>query len=65
MKNKFEKDLIENKKTKNIKRFKKYVHDNNIFLSKSGAIFLSYQNSIKDIQLILKVFKSGFKKFLI
>jgi len=65
LKNKFEKDLIENKKIKKIIRFKKYIYDNNIFLSRSGAIFLSYQNSIKDIDLILKTFKSGFKKFLI
>ena len=64
LKNKFEKDLFENKKTKKINRFKKYIYDNNIFLSRNGAIFLSYQNSMEDIKLILKIFKSGFKKFL-
>ena len=35
-----------------------------IFLSKNGAIFISYENSKKDIEKILKVFKLGFKKFL-
>ena len=64
LKNKFEKDLFENKKIKKINRFKKYIYDNNIFLSRNGAIFLSYQNSMEDIKLILKIFKSGFKKFL-
>ena len=64
LKNKYEKDLIEEKKLKKIIRFRKYIYNNNIFLSKNGAIFLSYQNSIKDINMILKIFKSGFKKFL-
>ena len=65
LKNKFEKDLTEKKKIKKIIKFKKYIYDNNIFLSKNGAIFLSYQHSIKDIKSVINVFKSGFKKFLI
>ena len=32
-------------------------------MSKYGAIFLSYENSIADINYIAKIFKSGFEKF--
>jgi len=64
VKNKFEKELAERKKIKKINNFKKYVYNNGIFLSKNGAIFLSYQNSKRDISYVLKIFKSGFIKFL-
>ena len=64
IKNKLEKEFAEKNKIKKINKFKKYVYDNGIFLSKNGAIFLSYQNSKKDIAYVLKIFKSGFIKFL-
>ena len=64
VKNKFEKDLVEKNKIKKINKFREYVYSHGIFLSKNGAIFLFYQNSMKDIEYVLKVFKAGFKKFL-
>ena len=64
VKNKLEKDLVEKNKKKKINKFRGYVYDKGIFLSKNGAIFLSYQNSMKDIGYVIKVFKTGFKKFL-
>ncbi len=62
--NKIQKDENEFKKTKKINQFKEYVFKKNIFLSKNGAIFLSYENSKKDIDYILKIFKSGLKQYL-
>ena len=62
--NKIQKDLEELKKINKINKFKKFAFEKNIFLSNNGAIFLSYANSKKDIDYILKVFKLGFKKFL-
>tara|TARA_B110000858_G_scaffold186451_1_gene229671 strand:- start:219 stop:1439 length:1221 start_codon:yes stop_codon:yes gene_type:complete len=64
VKNKLEKDLVEKNKKKKINKFREYVYNEGIFLSKNGAIFLSYQNSMKDIEYVIKVFKTGFKKFL-
>lgn len=61
---KLEKDKEENKYVKKINKFKNYIYDNRIFLSKNGAIFLSLQNSKKDIDYIIKVFRKGFYKFL-
>ena len=61
---KIQKDENEFKKTKKINQFKEYVFKKNIFLSKNGAIFLSYENSKKDIDYILKIFKSGLKQYL-
>ena len=64
VKNKIEKEIKEKRKSRQIKKFNNYVFDQNIFLSNNGAIFISYENSKKDIEKILKVFKLGFKKFL-
>lgn len=64
LQNKIQKDQEESKKIKKINKFKKFVFQKKIHLSKNGAIFLSYENSKKDIDYILKIFKYGFKKFL-
>jgi glutamate-1-semialdehyde 2,1-aminomutase len=61
---KIEKDLLERKKLKKINKFREFVYKNGIFISKNGAIFLSYQNSKKDIEYIFQIFSTGFKKFL-
>lgn len=64
LQNKIQKDQEEFKKIKKINKFKKFAFQKKIHLSKNGAIFLSYENSKKDMDYILKIFKYGFKKFL-
>ena len=59
----YERDFEEKKNIFKINKFKKYVFTKKIFLSKNGAIFLSYRNTHKDINFILKVFKEGFIKY--
>ena len=59
----YERDLEEQKKFEKIKKFKEYVFKKGLFLSKNGAIFLSNENSLKDIKLISKIFKKGFERY--
>jgi glutamate-1-semialdehyde 2,1-aminomutase len=61
--NKLQKEIEEFKNIKKIKKFHEYVFKKNIFLSKNGAIFLSNKNTMKDINYISKVLKSGLKNF--
>jgi glutamate-1-semialdehyde 2,1-aminomutase len=61
--NKHQKELAEKSKLKSILDFKRYIFKKNIFCSENGAIFLSYENNLKDIKYILSVFNKGFKKY--
>ncbi len=61
--NKHDKDKFEKIKKNQILDFKKYIFRNNIFCSENGAIFLSYENNLKDIKYISSIFTKGFKKY--
>ena len=61
--NKHDKDKFEKIKKNQILNFKKYIFRNNIFCSENGAIFLSYENNLKDIKYIVSIFTKGFKKY--
>ena len=63
LRNRFDRDIEEKKKINQIIKFKNYIYKKKIFMSKYGAIFLSFENSITDINYIAKIFKSGFEKF--
>ena len=57
-------DFFENKKTKDIKKFKLFLIKSNIYYPKNGIIFFSYSSSKTNIQYVMKIFKKGLKKFL-
>ena len=61
--NKHDKEKFEKIKKNRILDFKKYIFRKNIFCSENGAIFLSYQNNLKDIKYIVQIFTKGFKKY--
>ena len=65
IKNKIQKDNVENEKKLKIDAFKNFILKKRIFLSKNGAIFLSVQNNKSDIDYIIKMFSIGFKKFFL
>jgi len=62
IKNKAQRENIENKLLSKINNFQKYVMRNGVFLSKKGAIFFSYSHRLKDIKYIIKILSEASKK---
>jgi len=63
--NRSARDFLESLKYKEIKNFRNYILDKNIYYPNNGIIFFSYSSSLKNINYIIKTFKSGLKKFFI
>jgi hypothetical protein len=63
--NRSARDFLENYKKKKIVNFKKYILNKKIYYPTNGIIFFSYSSSIKNINYIIKTFKSGLNKFFI
>lgn len=64
IKNRISRDFLEEKKSYKIIKFKKYIHDNKIYIPGSGLIFISYSHSKEQINHLIKTFKTGSIKFL-
>ena len=60
--NRTQRDFFENKKTKVINDFKKYLFKNRIYYPNSGIIFLATSTSYKEINHLLEATKKAFKK---
>lgn len=63
IKNRIQRDFLENIKDKKIKLFKKYLYDNKIYYPPSGIIFFSSASSEKNIEKIIKIFCKGLIKY--
>ena len=63
IKNRIQRDFLENIKDKKIKQFKKYLYDNKIYYPPSGIIFFSSASSERNIEKIVKVFCKGLLKY--
>ena len=62
--NRTQRDFFENKISKKIDYFKKFLFQKNIYYPSSGIIFFSEATTYKNIDYVIKNIKIGFKKYL-
>ena len=63
--NRSQRDFLEKKNFKNIKKFRNFLFNKNIFYPTSGIIFFSTATNYKEINFLIKNIKLGFKKIFI
>lgn len=64
IKNRQQRDFLENKNKKKINLFRKYLLSKNIFYASNGIIFFSEATSFKSINYIIEQIKKGSLKYL-
>ena len=64
VKNRIQRDFLELKNFKNIKKFRSFLFKKGIYYPTSGIIFISTQTSNADIKKIIKTFKAGLIKYI-
>ena len=62
--NRTQRDFFENKISKKIDNFKKFLFQKNIYYPTSGIIFFFVATTYKNIDYVIKNIKIGFKKYL-
>lgn len=63
LKNRSARDFFESKKNFKINTFKKYLRNQNIYLSPSGLIFFSISHNKNDLKYLISKFKIGLSKY--
>ena len=63
LKNRSSRDFFESKKNFKINTFKKYLRNQNIYLSPSGLIFFSISHNENDLKYLIRKFKIGLSKY--
>ena len=63
LKNRNSRDFFESKKNFKINIFKKYLKNQNIYLSPSGLIFFSLSHNESDLKYLIRKFKTGLLKY--
>ena len=63
IKNRIQRDFLENSKNKKINKFKEYLFRNKIYYPPSGIIFFSSASNTKNINKIIKIFCKGLLKY--
>ena len=61
--NRTQRDFFENKSSKNIENFKKFLFQKNIYYPSNGIIFFSDATKYANIDYVIKNIKEGFKKY--
>ena len=59
--NRTQRDFFENKSSKNIENFKKFLFQKNIYYPSNGIIFFSDATKYANIDYVIKNIKEGFK----
>jgi glutamate-1-semialdehyde 2,1-aminomutase len=61
--NRIQRDFFERKNKKKMENFRNYLFEKKIYYPKNGIIFISTQHKYKDLDLSIKFFNLGLKKF--